>query len=428
MRAEVISIGDELTSGQRLDTNSQWLSERLGGLGVRVMFHTTVADDLESNIAAFRVAGERVDFVVSTGGLGPTADDLTRESIAAAAGVELELRQAALDHIRALFARRQREMPQRNEIQAMFPAGSRVIHNPHGSAPGIDFDLKTTGGSSCRIFALPGVPAEMREMWRLGVEPEILGMLGDDRRIIRHYRIKCFGVGESDLEQMLPDLIRRGRRPSVGITVHQATITLRITADGRADEECQGLIAETAATIRDCLGSLVFGEEDDELQDAVVRQLKAGNQTVAVAEIGPGGLIGNWLSEADPAATVYRGGFVIRDESAVQQALGDEESAVTDQTATDTVVSMARRCRNAFSADYCIAVGPFPESAHQPDEPGQVVLAVAHRDGVQTRSSTFAGHPDILKARCAKQALDLLRCLLLESGNSKSLSDEGQAR
>ena len=122
MRAEIIAIGDELTSGQRLDTNSQWLSERLGELGVAVAFHTTVGDDLETNIAAFRTAIDRADIVVATGGLGPTADDLTREAIAAAAGVELVQDDAALAHIRKLFARRSRAMPERNMLQAQFPA------------------------------------------------------------------------------------------------------------------------------------------------------------------------------------------------------------------------------------------------------------------------------------------------------------------
>src|SRR5436190_2019355 len=174
MRAEVISIGDELTSGQRLDTNSQWLSQRLGELGVETVYHTTVADDLEANVRVFAAAIERTDVVVATGGLGPTADDLTREALAAAAGRELV----------------------------------------------------------------------------------------SDARIIRHRRIKCFGVGESDLEQMLPDLIRRGRTPSVGITVHEATITLRITVEGADDAECRAAMEPTARTIYDCLGNLVFGEED----------------------------------------------------------------------------------------------------------------------------------------------------------------------
>ena len=237
MHAEIISIGDELTSGQRLDTNSQWLSTRLGELGVQVMYHTTVADDLEANVQVFRQAAQRADLIVATGGLGPTADDLTRDALAAVAGVELVLDEAALAHIESLFARRKRPMPERNRVQAMFPRGSRVIPNPAGTAPGIDIEMPRPGKSPARIFALPGVPAEMHEMWEQTVAPAIAALMGKPR-VIRHKQIKCFGVGESDLEQMLPDMIRRGRDPQVGITVHGATITLRITASGDTAEAC----------------------------------------------------------------------------------------------------------------------------------------------------------------------------------------------
>src|SRR5437016_4624089 len=154
MHAEIISIGDELTSGQRLDTNSQWLSTRLGELGVTVMYHTTVADNLEANVQVFRNAAERADLVVASGGLGPTADDLTRDAIAAAAGVELDFLPSVFAHIESLFARRKRPMPQRNRVQAMFPRGSRVIPNPAGTAPGIDIDMPRLGQRPSRIFAL----------------------------------------------------------------------------------------------------------------------------------------------------------------------------------------------------------------------------------------------------------------------------------
>src|SRR5262245_42088566 len=155
MIAEIIAIGDELTSGQRLDTNSQWLSQRLGELGIPVAFHTTIGDDLETNIAAFRTAIGRADLVVATGGLGPTADDLTREAIAAAAGLELIEDTAALAHIRALFARRGRPMPERNVLQAQFPRGSGMVPNPHGTAPGIDLSIARECCPPCRVFALP---------------------------------------------------------------------------------------------------------------------------------------------------------------------------------------------------------------------------------------------------------------------------------
>lgn len=421
MHAEVISIGDELTSGQRLDTNSQWLSSQLGELGVRTLYHTTVADDLAANVLVFKTAIERADIVVVTGGLGPTADDLTREAIAGAVGVDLLLDEDAFRHIESLFSRRGRAMPERNRVQAMFPVGSRMIPNPAGTAPGIDIEVPRGNRSPARIFALPGVPAEMREMWQQTVGPAILAMVGPTR-VIRHRRIKCFGVGESDLEAMLPDLIRRGREPSVGITVHGATITLRITAAGSSDDDCCQAMAPTVETIRQCLGDLVFGEEEEELQHAVVRLLEAKQKTVALAEWGSGGMIAHWLSEVPESARVYRGGLVLPTLDAVYDILKPAGRAVLSESSADRsgfmkllVEQMASSCRDLFKTDYGLAVGELPAVDPAASEPAKLWFAVASDAGTTAVSSPYAGHPDILKARGGKQALNLLRLTLLRS-------------
>jgi nicotinamide-nucleotide amidase len=416
MQAEVIAIGDELTSGQRLDTNSQWLSQRLGELGIRVLYHTTVGDDQDANVRVFREAFDRADLVVCTGGLGPTADDLTRQAIAEATGKELVLDEASLQHIQQLFARRQRPMPERNIIQAKFPAGSRVVPNPHGSAPGIDLDVRR-GGASCRVFALPGVPAEMREMWDQTVDP-ILQTLTGGRRVIRHYRIKCFGIGESDLEQMLPDLIERGRQPSVGITVSKATITLRVTSEGENEEACLRAMEPTIATIHSCLGDLVFGEEEDELQHVVVRLLQERGATVCTTEFGPGGLLSDWLSQVDPQGEVFLGGTVIRRAASVT-ALTQLRNA-EQISAEKLVAAMASHNRESFESDYSLAIGPFPASDSSASVPGSLHFALASSSGIIAKSSPFAGHPDILRPRAVKQALDLLRLELAKNSSQNS--------
>jgi nicotinamide-nucleotide amidase len=397
MRAEVIAIGDELTSGQRLDTNSQWISQRLEELGVAVMFHSTVGDDLEANVRVFREAADRAEIVVCTGGLGPTADDLTREAWAACLRVDLVLDPVVLEHIRQLFARRRREMPERNRIQAMFPRGSRVIPNPHGSAPGIELQIAREDGSSSHVFALPGVPAEMREMWQQTVQPTLLRILGDQRCCIFHRTIKCFGVGESDLEAMLPDLIRRGREPRVGITVSRATIALRITAAGSTSEACRRLIEPTEATIRTCLGDLVYGDESDELQDVVVRLLAERNQRLATVEFGSGGLMAHWLNEADPKRRTYGGGWILPDR----------------ENSLDGMIQLGHQCRQQFQCEWALVIGPFPASDASGGEPGELHLVLLGPGDPRTRTVPFAGHPDLLKHRSVKLALDLLRLTLI---------------
>ena len=413
MRAEIISIGDELTSGQRLDTNSQWLAERLGELGVQVMFHTTVADDLDANVLVFREACERADIIIATGGLGPTADDLTRQAIANMAGVDLVQDDASLVHIRSLFARRKREMPDSNLIQAMFPRGAKPIFNPHGSAPGIDFAVLRSDGHVARIFAVPGVPAEMKEMWAGTVRPEIqkLQEARGIRKVLVHHRIKCFGVSESDLEGMLPDLIRRGRSPSVGITVSKATITLRITAEGENEQAARAAMQPTIQTIHQCLGNLVYGAEEDELSHVVIRELRQRKLTLAVAECGTGGLIASWLSECDPAGAVFRLGIVIRDPLSAGDLLGLPPEVLSgDQPQTpDFAAALAAHVRKIAGTDLALSIGPFPQADSPTTDPGEIHFALAHSAGVLVKSSAFAGHPEILKPRAAKQVLNLLR-------------------
>ncbi|HYO24407.1 MAG TPA: CinA family nicotinamide mononucleotide deamidase-related protein [Lacipirellulaceae bacterium] len=416
MRAEIIAIGDELTTGQRLDTNSQWLAERLIECGVEVAFHTTVGDTLADNVAAFQTASRRVDVVVATGGLGPTADDLTREALAATAGVALVRDEASLQHVRQLFARRGREMPQRNAVQADFPLGATPIPNEFGTAPGIDLRLQATAGGGCAIFALPGVPAEMKPMWAAYVAPAIEALRGP-ARVIRHHRIKCFGLGESQVEAMLPDLIRRGREPLVGITVSDATITLRITAAGASESECKAAIGPTAAIIRGSLGSLVFGEEEDELEHVVARLLADRGLTLAVAEWATGGLVQDWLhAAAGDGSHALVAGVTVGNMPQLQRVLSatDTESAQLAEAAPhdSAVASLAAEAvRRLAQADVGLGIAAFPADTDAPD--ARVCVSVALADRTRRARFACATHPAIRRARTAKQALNFLRLVLL---------------
>jgi nicotinamide-nucleotide amidase len=405
MRAEIIAIGDEMTTGQRLDTNSQWLAERLLEIGVPVAFHTTVGDQLADNVLVFRQACERADVVVASGGLGPTADDLTRQALADVAGVPLVQDDAMLEHIKALFARRKRPMPPANVVQALFPQGSRPIPNPHGSAPGIEISIPRAVGQPARVFAVPGVPAEMKEMWAASVRPAIREHLGL-RKVIAHHRIKCFGVGESDLEGMLPDLIARQRYPLVGITVSQATITLRITAEGETVEAARAAMQPTIETIQQCLGDLIFGEEEDELEHAVVRRLLERRETLAVVEWGTGGLLCDWLSECPGSAGVFAGGLVIRNRAPLSGVLPIRPEDLVHMVNQRMLPEMlAQSGRERFGTDWVLVVGPFPDAT----EDQIVYLGLASQRDVEVKPVPFAGHPSILKDRTAKMALDWLR-------------------
>jgi nicotinamide-nucleotide amidase len=246
------------------------------------------------------------------------------------------------------------------------------------------------------------------------VVPAIAAMTGK-LRVIRHKQIKCFGVGESDLEQMLPDMIRRGRDPLVGITVHGATITLRITASGESAEACYESMAPTIASIRESLGDLVFGEGEDELEHAVVRLLAAQDNTLATAEWGSGGMIAHWLSEIPESGGRVVGGLVARDYAALPALLGIS-SADPTSAQQQVVALMAEAVRTKLGADYGLAVGELPAVDPNAAEPLLLWFAVAGPNGATVKSSPYAGHPDILKMRGGKQALNLLRLALLRAG------------
>ncbi len=416
MQAEIIAIGDEITSGQLLDTNTQWLSQRLEELGVRVLYHTTVGDQLTPMADVFRQAIDRAEIVIATGGLGPTADDLTREALANATGRQLIVDQDALEHIRGMFARRRRKMPQRNERQASFPDGSRMIPNPNGTAPGIDLDIAREGNPPCRVFALPGVPAEMREMWHGSVAQavgQIVGQIVGQGRVIRHRKIHSFGAGESQIEAMLPDLIRRGRQPQVGITASRTTIILRITAEGATEEECHAAMEPTVATIRQSLGTLIFGEGDDQLQDAVVRLLQKNEKTLATVEWGTAGLVAQWLHGVPEAQRHYLGGMVVGNESALGKLLDFPPELLERHSGTNDEVTraMAVACRKRFDSDYALAVGRFPPFDSQAPKP--FYIALAGPDGVEVKKFPYAGHPATLQIFSAKRALNVARLAML---------------
>jgi nicotinamide-nucleotide amidase len=413
MNAEILSIGTELLLGRNLDTNSQWLSARLSELGVPVACHTTIGDDRAVNVEAFRAAAARSALVLVTGGLGPTLDDLTREVLAEVAGVSLVLDQQSLEHIEAMFARRSRPMPARNRVQAMIPQGSIVIPNPNGTAPGIWMEV---GGSV--FVCLPGVPKEMYPMFTDWVAPRLAERFGGGRATVVR-TIRTFGTGESHIEEMLGDMIRRGRDPEVGITASDATITLRIVAHGATPLEAHAKAEPDVAFVRDRLGPLVYGEDDETMADAVGRLVGARKQTLATAESCTGGLIGHMLTEVPGSSAYYLGGFVVYSNQAkthfcdVPASMIAEFGAVSPQVAEALAVGV----RSRFKADFGIGVtGVAGPGGGTPTKPvGLVYIAVADADGVEVLQSNWPADRSTVKIRSAKSALNLLRLRLLKS-------------
>lgn len=412
-RAEIIAIGSELASGERLDTNSQWLSRRLEELGFSVQRHTTVGDVLGENVAAFREASERADLVVVTGGLGPTQDDLTREALATAARVKLVEDAASLAAIEALFARRNRVMPERNRIQALLPEGAEAIFNRVGTAPGVALRL-----GKAEFACLPGVPYEMTIMFDEQVVPRLRSQ-GRVTRVIVHRVISLFGKGESEIESAALDLTARGRRPEVGVTVSDATISFRVCCDGADGAEALHDIEPTLAIIRERFADLIIGESEGvDVADALVDQLRRHRATLATAESCTGGLVAERITAIPGVSDCFLGGVVSYANEAKRTLLGVPAELLETHGAVSAPVAeaMASGVRERLGATIGLSItgiaGPDGGSPNKPV--GLVFLGLATPRGVSSRRLDLGPEQPrhVIQSRAAKQAMNWARITL----------------
>jgi nicotinamide-nucleotide amidase len=270
----------------------------------------------------------------------------------------------------------------------------------------------------CRLAALPGVPSEMKRMFVYEVLPRLPGT----GNVIRRARVNAFGMGESDVEHLLGDLTARGRDPEIGITVHEATITLRIEAHGQSEAECERKIVEAKRQIRERLGELVFGEEDEQLEHVVIRLLRERGKTLATAESGTGGLLADRLTDVDGYDAAYRGGLIATTAAIKQELLDVDPALIEREGAISAAVTraMAAGCRERFGSDYALAVTEAPP--HNPDDTAAMApvtwIALAGPEGAEAHKHVLIGDPAITKSRAAKTALNLLRLRLLRESVS----------
>ena len=472
MNAIILSIGDELVLGQTIDTNSAWISEHLAAVGCEILAHITVPDDQNAIEQAIKFAAWRAETVIISGGIGPTEDDLTRQALADVMGVELELNERWLHRLKAFFRARGRVMPQTNQIQAMIPHGADIIENTCGTAAGIDaeydahaemrqyllsahsrekpaisdssdvreeYKQRLFGEESwfekllrerklrvvpTRIFAIPGVPKEMKAMFTRDVLPHIQQSTGG--AVILSRTLHTFGLGESFVAERLGELMKRDRNPSVGTTVANGIVSLRINARFEARDLAHQKLDETIRACGEALGDLIFGEEDQSLSQIVAASLASSGMTVTTAESCTGGLLAKMLTDIPGSSDYFKTGYITYSDESKQTLLGVPIKAINEHGAVSEPVvrAMAVGALERSDADFALSVsgiaGPTGGTPSKPVGTVCIALAVAHWVHNQdssthctARTFTFAGDREMIRDRSAKMALTMLRFHLL---------------
>ena len=409
MQAELISIGTELLLGEILDTNAQYLAARLPPLGIDLYYMSKVGDNLERLTEVIGRAWGRSDLVITTGGLGPTEDDLTREAIARVLGEELSVDPELERQLREFFARRAVAMPERNVKQAALIPSARAIPNPRGTAPGWWVEREER-----IIVAMPGPPSEMERMWEREVAPEL------ERRhrgaVLITRTLKTVGLGESYVDELISPLLR-STNPTIGVYARADGVQLRIAAKAATKEEAYRLIEPVEVEVRRILGDIVWGADDDTLESAVGDLLRQHGLTLATMESCTGGLLAHTITNVPGSSDYFRGGRV---SYATEMKIGWGVSA--DVIAQHGVISaecareMARAARERLHADVGIGItgvaGPDPQ---EDKPPGTIHIGVdASFAEPQGLSYQFAQGREAVKRRAVTTALALARRTLLD--------------
>ncbi len=410
MKAEILTIGDELLRGEIVDSNKSFLSDRLLSLDIETYYHASVRDIPADMTDAFRRAAERVDVVLVSGGLGPTRDDLTSEVLASSFGRRLVRNEEALEGIRAFFRAAGREMTENNATQADFPEGAEVLANPIGTAPGFMVEEKGT-----LFFSLPGVPREMMRMMDEQVLPR-LAARGGSGQVVRARILRTFGTGESMLDDQLKDVAAEGD-VSLGFRTSFPDNYLRPVARGASVEEAEARLDRVCEEIRGRLGAIVYGEGDDTLPVVVGRLLREQGKTLAVAESCTGGLVAEQITEVPGSSHYFLGGVVAYSNEAKARFLGVPESVLDEHGAVSEPVAraMAEGVRERFGADLGVATTGIsgPDGGSEEKPVGLVHIALARAEGTHAEHFVFPLDRHRHRRLTAQAALDWVRRAVL---------------
>jgi nicotinamide-nucleotide amidase len=411
MKAEILAIGSELLGPLRAETNSAWLTERLLDAGIEVAARVTLADDLALVESAFRAALGRADVVIATGGLGPTADDLTREGAAGALGRALRRDEALLDALRARFARFQRPMAPTNAQQADRIDGAEALPNARGTAPGqiVEADGRV-------LVLLPGPPGEMKPMFDEQVLPRLRAKAGASS-VVRRRVMKIAAMGESDVDERAAPVYSRFENPRTTILGAAGQVELHLVGRGDDEADAEHRIEALAALLRAALPGRFFSEDGRELPEVVVALLREREQRIGLAESCTGGLLASRLTGVPGASLVLERGFVAYANRAKVEVLGVDEALLARQGAVseEVAAAMAAGARRTAGAEVGVGItGIAGPGGGTPEKPvGLVYVAIDGAAGTRVRRSVFPGARERVRHQATQVALEMVRRGLL---------------
>lgn len=410
MQAEIVSIGTELLLGEIVDSNAAYIARQLASIGLNLFFKTTVGDNAERIAYVLQQAMARSDVIITTGGLGPTVDDVTREGVARATGRELVTDSEALQQIEAIFARWGRPLAENNRRQALIPAGALVVRNPVGTAPA--FIVEHAGHI---IISLPGVPREMEYLMQNAVLPFLRERLQTGEVVIKSKVLRTCAIGESSIDEQIGDL-ETSTNPTVGLAAHAGQTDIRITAKGHSHAEADRLIADMEARVRARVGQYIYGVGKETLEEVVARLLAERGARVSLIENNTGGDIARRLASTPSGPSTVAASLVIPDDLATLRELGvDLPGREEALFSADETAALAVAWRAHTGAPYAlVALGSVGESeGFYSGRTGYTHVAVAYEQGVAQRALNIGGRSEVSRVWLGNHALDLLRRVLL---------------
>jgi len=406
MRIEVICTGDEVLTGKIVNTNFSYITQKLEDAGLAVEWETTVGDDRENLLLAFKLAGQRADAVIVNGGLGPTVDDLSQEIAAQAAGVGLVLNEEWLKTMEEFFRRRSRVMPPNNKKQAMLPSTAEVIDNPIGTACGFALDI-----GRARFFFTPGVPRELRRMLEEQIIPRLLAKSGL-QTAIHLKRFHSYGLGESHVDALLTDVEKLVPDGSVklGFRAHYPQLETKLTVRGRDMDDVRAKLAPVEREVRKRLGNFILGEDEQTLEGVILSALTARQGSLAIVETFTSGQIAARFAHLPGAEKVFRRGVVARDLGEIFAGVGLDGEPPAGELTRETAEAVAQAARRRTGATHALAVLiALDDGPDRIDFGGTISLAVATADGAESRRSRILGGREWVRLGATEMGLDCLR-------------------